>query len=549
MNRIIPILSLLAVAASCGETADNTCTQEKNRECMLEHGQFCEAGECVDPWSYGSPQWSRCESDPHATAESLHDKMVYFEDIARRLHIHPQLKWIASVSLPADPPPDEQTATWQDVEVWHSGENDGLFSGLYLAAEAFRYGATRDPEALEAINLLLEGEKNRMDITGVDGIFTRQMIPPGVDGIACPADPAEYIPDVEKDDNQWVRVESSGCVATYDGALWVESGHCGLDDFAGWCWLDNVSKDEYAGHMFALGVLYKLVDDPQVQATVKDLLAKVGNHLVDTRMQFTDWDGRVTEHGRLWAMALDDFPGFNAAMALAFIKMSAVATGEVKLDDWYHDCLLQEGGELDCIQQALETPQPYTEHLVNAGMYVGQGSCTSNWNNHSMHMASLHNLIWYERDPDLRTEYQNSLELDVFNPPDTPRALITHHNAWYDFIYAAHKHLGPESSGPAYAVVEDAVCMLRQFPASKMPVDLTCPPETCVLSNCTNRFGNPIIENAREVHERCIRGFLWWTWPYSPDDCTAQPQKILSPTDYLLAYWMGRYYGFITEGM
>ena len=195
MKPILPILLLLAVSASCGEADEaRTCTEKKNRECMLEHGQFCEKGKCVDPWRFGSPQWSRCQNDPHATPESLYDKMVYFEDIARRLHIHPELKWIAGVNLPASPPVDEKTATWQDVEAWHSGENDGLFSGLYLAAEAFRWAATQDAGALGTIKLLLEGEKNRMDITGVDGIFTRQMIPPGIDGIACPADPAEYIP-------------------------------------------------------------------------------------------------------------------------------------------------------------------------------------------------------------------------------------------------------------------------------------------------------------------------------------------------------------------
>ena len=33
------------------------------------------------------------------------------------------------------------TATWQDVDRWLSGENDGLWSALYLAAEAFRYAS------------------------------------------------------------------------------------------------------------------------------------------------------------------------------------------------------------------------------------------------------------------------------------------------------------------------------------------------------------------------------------------------------------------------
>jgi hypothetical protein len=51
------------------------------------------------------------------------------------------------------------------------------------------------------------------------------------------------------------------------------------------------------------------------------------------------------------------------------------------------------------------------------------------------------------------------------------------------------------------------------------------------------------------VAERCPRKFLWWANPYDLDGCTANPRRIEPPTDYLLAYWMGRYYGFISEGM
>ena len=83
MKWTLPFVLVMLSVASCGE--DNACSEKKNLECMFEHGQFCEKGKCVDPWKYGSPQWSRCPDDPHATAESLFEKMEYYEDIARRL--------------------------------------------------------------------------------------------------------------------------------------------------------------------------------------------------------------------------------------------------------------------------------------------------------------------------------------------------------------------------------------------------------------------------------------------------------------------------------
>jgi len=546
--------------ASCSADARvlTECVDGKWQEidCLAEQGRLCEAGACVDPWRYGSPVFDRCEDDPLATAKSLHDKMIYYEDIARRLHIHPDLKWIAEVRLPCDgsdctrPDPPEETATWQDAESFRSGENDGLWSALYMAAEAFRYGATGDEDALEVIELLLEGEVDRMAITGVDGVFTRQYAPPGVPGIGCPEDLSRFVPDEEKDDNQWVKVGPSGCVKVVDGESmqWQTTGHCGLDDYAGWCWLDNVSQDEYAGHMFALGTIYKLVDDPDIRATVVDLLEKVGTHLVETRLEIHDWDGRPVEHGRLYAMALDNFPGFNAAMAMDFMKMCAVATSDEEITEFYHDCLLQESGKLDCIQRPAETPRPYPEYLENSGLYVGADSCMSNWNNISMHFASLHNLIWFEYDPDLRVVFQDHLQNEAFAPDDTSRPVSEQNNTWFDFIYAAHKTLGPDSDGPAYEAVENGVCMLRQFPASQSVPDLECPPGKCQVS-CIDRLGDEIGDYPRQVAERCPGTFLWWKNPYDLDGCSQDLRRIKVPTDYLLAYWMGRYYGFITEDM
>ncbi|MBI2375713.1 MAG: hypothetical protein HYV07_17085 [Deltaproteobacteria bacterium] len=554
------ILLALGTAPGCGSECsdgDVRCSADgfelsacedgawKVTRCMSDLGQLCEAGECVDPWRYGHPSWPTCADEPHDAGVALSEKADRFDSLASRVFVHPELKWLMG-SLRLAPGASEGNATYDDVEQWYSGENDGLWSALYLASQAFRYATTKDPDALAMIELLLEGEETRMDVTGVPGIFTRQYIPPGVSGISCPAGFAPYRPDIEKDDNKWVRIGDDGCamVAETSTDAWKKTEHCISPDFAGYCWLDNVSKDEYSGHMFALGAVLKLVDDPAARATAADLLARVGRHFTSEGLRFRDWDGRVTEHGKLHPYTLDGFPGFHAAMDLAFVLMSAEASEDVGLRDIYDRCLLMSGGPVDCFDTGLIEVLPFLDHLATPGIYLGPKGCAGNWNNISMHLLSLHNLIWFERDPVRRGRIQRSLDVDVMRAEGEPRALIKQHNAFFDLIWAAQKQLGPESDGPAYDAVEDAVCMLRQFRPSEAVVDVPIAPEHNAPF-CKDRFGDDAAEHAKEVYERCTTNFLWWADPYDINSCQAVEQTFAAPTDFLLPYWMGRYYGFI----
>ncbi|NOZ00613.1 MAG: hypothetical protein GXP54_01825 [Deltaproteobacteria bacterium] len=533
-------------------------------KCMLDQGRLCEQGACVDPWRYGSPQWGTCPDDPLATKESLAEKAAYYDAISVRMHIHPKAGWIMSGRIKKvettcpegqDPPcykpaVPESEATWKDIEAYWSGENDGLWSGLYLASQAFRYAVTKDADVLKTIKQLLDGEVVRMKITGVPGVFTRQYVPPDVPGLSCPTDLKSYVPDVEKDDNKWVRIGDGGCIQVVDGDTmqWVTTDHCGLDEFAGWCWLDNVSQDEYAGHMFALGALFKLVDDPEVQTIAKDLIEQVGVHLMEHDLAFVDWDGRVTEHGKLWVTSIADSPGFLAAESLGFIKMAIEATGREDLRDFYDNCLLKKAGEDPCLHWPLESAvKPYTDFLNLMLLYNGpNGGCKSNFNNYSMVMTYIYNLLWFEHDPAVRGIMQDVFDTEVmrFN---SPRALIVQKNAWFNFMWAALKRLGPGSDGPDFQAVEDAVCSLREFPASKhLQAHNTYDK---YQHFCEGRLGGSQTEFPIPVAERCVHKFLWWGGPYSREKCNEVDYDVHFPGDYLLTYWMGRYFGFISKDL
>lgn len=533
---LIPLL-----ACGCGKSEETPPPLE-----CAANGQLEENGACVDPWRYGTPIWSTCPDEQHGTAESLRAKAEYYDAIAPRLHLNPDLGFVLNVTLKEGVL--ESSATLGDVEEFQSGENDGLWSALYLTAQAYRYAVTRSPEALSIIKLLLDGQETRMKITGVPGIFTRQYIRPGVQGISCPTDQARYTTDLEKDDNRWVKIEDDGCVHVVDRdtLMWTKTDHCGLDDYKGWCFLDNVSKDEYAGHMLALAALLRLVDDPQVQTITRDLLGQVGRHLIMNNMTLVDWDGRVTEHGRFSPFALDDFPGFNAAMALGYVAAARDATGDPALTSFYRKCLLQKDGGGPCI--GLTDPDPFTEYLEAAGMYVGDEGCRSNYNNVSMHLLSLHTLLWFERDPPVRAAIQKSLDEDVMRKAGEPRAIIGQHNALFDFIWAANKKLGPNSDGPAYDAVEDGICQLKQFRTSQAGNTVALDPIRHA-PYCKNRFDDDVSANPREAYERCSATFVWWGDPYSLSTCTEDQRNVRQPSGYLLPYWMGRYYGFIPEDL
>jgi hypothetical protein len=446
--------------------------------------------------------YSRCPQETRATPESLAQKAAAYDARVLGLHAHPRMPWVVDVVVA--PGTDPETATHDDVVAWWSGENDGLFSGLVMAAEAYRFAVTHDPAARETLATLLDGERMRMDITGVPGLFTRQLIPPGITGLQCPTDPAMYVPAADKRGNKWVRIGQGGCaeVADDQGAFHATT-HCGLQRFAGWCFLDNISQDEYVGHLLALGTIAKVVDDAELRGQALDMLEQIGEHLAAHEMAFVDWDGRTTQWGKVYPGAPGDTPGYLAVLGMAF---AATAGAEVPAWESYFDQIDQ---------------------------WIGPDGCGANWNNLSMLAASFHLLLWNTPGAAVRDAFAQSLVA----PLGTSRGILAQHNAWYDLMWAAH------AEEPAYAAVEDAVCQLRQFPRSNHVVAR----DTSALAPeaCTDRQDNSLAAAPFAIADRCAATFAYWGNPYERSSCADEPALIHQPGGYLLPYWMGRYHGFI----
>lgn len=534
--RYLPLLIVLA----CDTTEPEAPPCDPAVPCE-DARQFCDVdvGQCVDPWRFGSPEFEVCVDAPGSSGTSLGAKAATYLERAHTLHVHPELDWMMNVDL--SPGADPATATWEDVLTWRSQENDGLWSGLFLAAEAFRYASTTGAEredATQMLRRLLHAQVDRMAVSGVPGNFVRMYRKPGIAGLSCPKDDESYRADVEKDDNRWVRVNAEGCVTALPadgGDTWVVSDACPGVEYADWCFFDNTSKDEYAGHLFALSAVLRLVDDAESQEIAGDLLRQVATHLLDNEMRIIDHDGRPTEHGD-FSPSVEG--GVNAALGLSLMTMAAQHLGDERFVDAYR-CFAGLPAE-SCPTVDPPVSGTWVDWLPRSAVHLDADGCLTNDNVASMFTSALVTLLWWESDPDLRAAYQSAL--DGVWDHDSRRALSKRQNAWYDMMWAAFKPLGPDSDGPALAAVTDATCGLSSFPDDKVRRGM---PRPEVDTHCVDRLGHDMSELPLGPHERCKETFWWWKDQYRIQACEDRPDRVDAPADYLLPYWMGRYFGFI----
>src|SRR5262245_36691679 len=125
------------------------------------------------------------------------------------------------------------------VSYTHCGDA-AIWTGHYLAAEAFRYNVTHDPDALDNVKAALGGITSLLNVTGTN-LLARCLIP------------------IDSPHAQGIIQEEA------HNDVFLNTTH-------GFYWIGNTSRDQYSGVFFGLGVAYDLVDDSQVKGTIAPLV-------------------------------------------------------------------------------------------------------------------------------------------------------------------------------------------------------------------------------------------------------------------------------------
>jgi len=395
---------------------------------------------------------------------------IYQKDLESRNRRH---GYVTVMQLPA---PGVLEGARQEIS-----DNDGLWTGLYIAAQSYRYAVTKSPEARAQASRSMQALLRLESLTGIPGFPARAVC--RVDEPGYPLRSARSLPEwhpspVEKD----------------------------------WVWKGDTSSDEIDGHYFAWYVFHELAATEEEKKQVRATCKRVTDHILDHGLYLVDIDGKPTTWG-VWAPErLNDDPkwweerGLNSLEILSHLKVASHIVGDARYAQVYQELIRKHRYALNTIESKIPTGVSHDDQLAFLAYYP---------------------LLMLEKDPGLRAIYLASLRR-------TWNYERIEENPLWNFIYGA-------CTGEPFDA-EEAVRSLREIPLDLITwktqnshrVDLQWDP--FYAQRGIKRLVKPLPWTERKVHK-------WDSNPYEPDGGSDMGEE--DPTLWLLPYWMGRYHRLI----
>lgn len=282
-----------------------------------------------------------------------------------------------------------------------------------------------------------------------------------------------------------------------------------------WLWKGDTSSDEIDGHFFAFGIYYDLVASQEEKKEIANTAERIMRYIIQNRFLLIDIDGQPTTWGvwnpewlnskRWW-----EEKGLNSLELLAYLKTTFHVTGKREFEDVYRKVIRDHGYAVNTIFQKITVPG----HV--------------NHSDDELAFLAYFSLLRYETDPALRRIFLLSLERSwqIERPERLP--------IW-NLMY------GALTGKPCD--VDEAIAELRNIPMDTIEwyVDNTGRADI-ELDEFYDRHDRPQSKTALRAHERPM--LKWNGNPYvlvGGGNGTHEDDGAF----FLLAYWLGRYYGLI----
>ncbi len=427
---------------------------------------------------------------------TLAEKAAHFHHVCYRRHVRePYLVEQCYLPVPGD------TSQWKPIDT----DNDGLFTGMYLAMESFRYATTGDTDARERAKKAFHALRYLRLVTDTPGFVARTVIPSSWTDMA----------DRNRTytEQEWAEIRVRNPRQKRVEKRWR------LSKDGKWLWKGDTSSDEITGHMFAYHCYYKLAADEAERKLVREQVCAVMDYIIDGGFVLRDIDGKATKWAVWSPEKLNDDPdwvterGVNSVEILAYLKLAYHVSGNEKYQRAYLK-LLHEHHYDENVRHAKTVNPAWRTHIDD-----------------NLLAQSYLILFDLERDPQLRNLYRESIDWWYAQVRDDQ-------SPFFDFVYAACTGQEPAQLDADVFFFHDTPLDLVRWTIDNMrreDVRIVHRPEMEAFQ--TDRLLPP-----------SERGLMRWDRnPWKAKWGTGGRYE-RPGTSWLLPYWMGRYYGWIGDG-
>ncbi|QDU80773.1 Two component regulator propeller [Polystyrenella longa] len=454
---------------------------------------------------------------------TLTDKATFYEQEIEKYNRRTKYGYVNPARLSS--PGDKSTAkpTYSD--------NDGFNTGLYLAAVSYGYAVTEDPKlkeyahkAFRALSFLSEVTQGG-DHAAPKGFVARNVIP-----ISEP-DPNVVRYDLEYDLRRNERDK-----------LWkVMQPRMPIDKTGQWYWKCDSSSDELDGHFFGYSVYYDLVcETEQQKEQVRQVVRNIIDHVIEHNYAMVDYDGTPTRWGHFAPEDLNQNPawkaerGINSYCILGYLSAAHHITEDPKYRTEYLKLAIDHGYGMNGMSQ----------YKWNRGAY-SQGHQPGD----NMMFMNYYHLLRYETDPQLLSMYQFAISRHwTYEKYER--------NAFTNFIYAAccdgktrKDNWGEIDLSPPVECYTDAIDSLKRYPLDlvEWPMSNAHRIDMRPLEGQSRESATIGTDNSGYLFPIDERHEIYWDWDPWKLTGNSKGATLRPGFHYLLAYYMGRYHGYIDE--
>lgn len=379
-------------------------------------------------------------------------------------------------------PGDMKTASSRD------NDNDGLWTSLYLGSQVFRYATTGEEIARRYVWESFESFERLLTVNPLKGFPARTF-------------------------------ERRGIV--FNHHAWRPSQE------EEWDWKGTTSTDEYIAYLFIATIMDQhIVQNAEEKQRIANFIDAIMTHIIENDYYFVDVDGKPTRWGRWnpeyvnWYAPYVSDRKLNSAHLIAGFQLAYSLTGK-GIYKTEADKMMEKYGYLDNIMIPMKTMK-YTDEYVHMGDIMG-----NNWNHSDDEMSFITYYTLYHTafNNDLKQKYAEVVR-DHWEIEIPERDAL-----WNMLTYATSGDIDLEST--LWDLREFNIDMDRYSTKNSHRKDLTFIPDNFRYQP-TEKL---IYPGEREMHRHN-------TNPFRLDAGGGQHSR-LAGDEYLLPYWMARYFKVI----